>query len=241
MKIIRLSLSEGAHAARGTAVIIDVFRAFTCEPLMYHYGAGKVCLEGGIDRCLKMRGDAILVGEHNEVPIDGFDLTNSPRMIMERGRAFFEGRTVIHRTTSGVTGALAAMEHADEVLLASYANARATAAYITRKNPATVSIVGMGIRSMANAPEDDFCGDYIEHLLSGRPYDHIEAVRTILAHETAQKFIRGDKEYLPREDPAICLQRDLFSFALRAERGGDFVEARKLTPEEDVEAGFPRE
>jgi 2-phosphosulfolactate phosphatase len=228
MKVTRLSLREGARAARGTAVIIDVFRAFTCEPLMYHYGAGKVCLEGDIDRCLRLRGDAILIGEHNEVPIEGFDLTNSPKMIMERGKEFFGNRTVIHRTTSGVTGALAALEHADEVLLASYANAKATAVYIARKKPAEVSIVGMGIRSMANAPEDDCCGDYIEYLLYGRPYDHIEAVRTILAHETAQKFIRGDKEYLPREDPAICLQRDLFDFALRAERGGDFVEARKI-------------
>ena len=229
MKINRLSLREGAYAAHGTAVIIDVFRAFTCEPLMYHYGAEKVCLEGDIDRCLKMRGDAILIGEHNVVPIEGFDLTNSPRMIMERGRSFFGGRTVIHRTTSGVTGALAAMEHADEVLLASYANAKATAAYIARENPAEVSIVGMGIRSMANAPEDDFCGDYIEHLLNGRHYDHIEALRTILVHETAQKFIRGDKIYLPREDPAICLQRDMFDFALRAEKGTDFVEARRVT------------
>ncbi len=229
MKINRFSLREGARAARGTAVIIDVFRAFTCEPLMFHYGARKVCLEGDIDRCLEMRGDAILVGERNEVPIEGFDLTNSPRMILERGREYFEGRTVIHRTTSGVTGALAAMEHADEVLLASFVNAKATAAYIARKKPAEASIVGMGIRSMANAPEDDFCGDYIEHLLNGRPYDHIEALRTILAHETAQKFIRGDKIYLPREDPAICLQRDMFGFALRAEKGTDFVEARRVT------------
>jgi 2-phosphosulfolactate phosphatase len=206
----------GAEGVRGTAVIIDVFRAFTCEPLMFHYGAARVVLEADPERCLENRGDALLVGERDELPIPGFDLTNSPFLIMSRGRSCFEGRTVVHRTTSGVTGAVAALRTAEEVLLASFVNARATAEYIRRRAPRSVSIVAMGIRSKQKAPEDDACGDYLECLLTGRPYDHIEATRAILSHETAQKFLRGDKEYLPREDPAICLQRDLFDFALVA-------------------------
>lgn len=238
MHIKRLSLLEGARAARGTTVVIDVFRAFTCEPLMYHYGAERIYIEGDIERCLNMRGNAILVGEKNELPIEGFDLTNSPRLIRERGREFFGGRTVIHRTTSGATGALAALEGADEVLLASYVIARATAQYVAWRNPAIVSIVAMGIRSVEKAPEDEYCGDYIEHLLTGKAYDHIEALRTVLAHETAQKFLRGDKPYLPPEDPAICLERDLFDFVLRAERGGELVAVRKLPCIPDVEVGF---
>ena len=52
---------------------------------------------------------AVLVGEINEEPIEGFDLTNSPSLILAGGRALFEGRTVVHRTTSGVTGALTAL------------------------------------------------------------------------------------------------------------------------------------
>jgi 2-phosphosulfolactate phosphatase len=228
MHIERLSLRGGAYAARGTAVIIDVFRAFTCEPLMFHYGANRIFIEGDIDKCLRLKGDAILVGEQNEVPIEGFDLTNSPSLIMKKGREFFTGKTVIHRTTSGVTGAIAALEKAEEVLLASFVNARATAGYIGRKKPSRVSIVAMGIRSRERAPEDDFCGDYIESLLTGKFYDHIEALRQILAHETAGKFLRGDKPYLPREDPAICIQRDLFDYVIHAERDEPFIEAKKL-------------
>ncbi len=56
MHIERLSLREGSLAARGTAVVIDVFRAFTCEPLMYHYGVERIMLEGDIGRCLDLRG-----------------------------------------------------------------------------------------------------------------------------------------------------------------------------------------
>jgi 2-phosphosulfolactate phosphatase len=228
----RLALREGAQAARGTAVIIDVFRAFSCEPLMLYYGASQILIEEDIEKCLALRPEAVLVGERNEVPIPGFELTNSPFLIMQRGPGLFEGRTVVHRTTSGVAGALAALQRADEVLLASFMTARATAAYIKARQLQEVSIVAMGIRSVVPAPEDEACGDYIESLLTGKPYDHVRALAEILAHESAQKFLRADKPYLPKEDPAICLQRDLFDFALRAERRLDQVRAIPVTNDE---------
>jgi 2-phosphosulfolactate phosphatase len=227
MEIRRLSLREGAEAARGTAVIIDVFRAFTCEPLMHSFGARRVVLEGDIERCLSYRS-ALKVGESNELPLEGFDLTNSPWLILKAGRQLFDGREVVHRTTSGVTGALAALEHCDEVLLGSFLTAAAIARHIAARNPAVVSIVAMGIRSAAPAPEDERCGDYIESLLTGAPYDHAAAMLEILGHETAQKFLRGDKPWLPREDVPICLQRDLFDWALRAEREDGLVVSRRI-------------
>ena len=82
----------------------------------------------------------------------------------------FEGQTVVHRTTSGVTGALTALARCDEVLLASFLIAGATADYIRRRQPKVVSIVAMGVRSQARAPEDEACGDCIESLLVGRAY-----------------------------------------------------------------------
>jgi 2-phosphosulfolactate phosphatase len=228
MEIRRLSCRRGAEAARGLAVIIDVFRAFTCEPLMLHLGARRVLLEGKVEKCLAWRGRAVLVGEVNEEPIPGFDLTNSPYLILGRGRALFADRTVVHRTTSGVTGALTALPNCDEVLLASYVNAAATAARIRARRPAAVSIVAMGVRSTAPAPEDERCGDYIESLLTGGAYDHLAAVAEVLANPTAQRFLCGEKWYLPREDPPICLQRDLFDFALKAEPRADGVEAVRV-------------
>lgn len=232
MEIRRLSLAEGAREARGIAVVIDVFRAFSCEPLMYAAGAERVLLEGDIARCLAWKDRAVLVGEHNEKPLDGFDLTNSPTLIMRNGPAMFRGRTVVHRTTSGVTGALAALAHCEAVFLASYMTARATAAVVCALSPRLVSIVAMGIRSIAPAPEDERCGDYIEALLTGAAYDHLAAVAEIAGHETTRKFLRGDKDYLPREDPILCLQRDVFDFALRARRVADGVEAVRVAAED---------
>ena len=44
MKIVRSRCAQGALEAEGTAVIIDVFRAFSCAPLFFHYGASRVVL-----------------------------------------------------------------------------------------------------------------------------------------------------------------------------------------------------
>ncbi|MBK8174284.1 MAG: 2-phosphosulfolactate phosphatase [Rhodospirillales bacterium] len=233
MEILRLSLAEGAEAARGLAVIIDVFRAFSCEPLLYYLGAKRIVLEGDPEACLAFKQhdpEAVLVGEVNEVPIDGFDLTNSPSLILAAGPAQFAGRTIVHRTTSGVTGAITALPRCNEVLLGSFMTARATAALIQKRQPQVVSLVAMGIRSRAKAPEDEACGDYLESLLGGRPFDPLGALEAILAHETTAKFLRNDKAYLPPADPLLCLQRDLFDFALRAERRGELIESVRCDP-----------
>ena len=229
MKIHRLSLDSGAKQARGIAVIIDVFRAFTCEPLMYHLGAREIIVESDVEKCRSIDPDGILVGEINGIDIEGFDLGNSPTRIMERGRTFFDGRRVIHRSTSGVTGTLAALEYADKVLVGSYINASATCAYIRDKSPDIVSIVAMGVvPDKITTPEDEFCGDYMEHLLKGTPYDHVTALETILSDESAQKFLRGDKPWYPREDAVYCLQRDSLNCVLRASAENGMVFVRKV-------------
>ncbi len=228
MRIIRKSRSQGAREAEGTTVVIAVFRAFTCEPFFFHFGAKKVILEAdpGKATALKRRNpEFILAGEVNEVPIQGGDLGNSPSEILMKGRDFFQGRTVVHRTTAGVTGAASALERADEVLLGSFVTAGAAAAYIRRRNPQVVTLVAMGSRGQEPSPEDEACADYLAHLLTGAAYDRLQALREILFHPSAQKFLDGKKPYLPKEDPTICLMADLFDFALRAQKEGDVITA----------------
>ena len=62
----------------------------------------------------------ILAGEVDEVPIEGADLGNSPSQIILKGDSYFRGKTVVHRTTAGVTGTATALERADEVILGSF-------------------------------------------------------------------------------------------------------------------------
>jgi 2-phosphosulfolactate phosphatase len=205
-----------------------VFRAFSCEPVLHALGAERVLLEADVDKCLAMRGRAALLGELDGNSIPGFDLPNSPYAILRKGAAFFRGRPAVHRSSAGVRGALAAMAGADQVLLTSFMTARATADYVRAQRPGSVSIVAMGDHRSVDVPEDRRCADYVESLLAGRPYDHLEAIDEILSDDSAQKFLRGDQPQYPREDPALCLQRDLFDFTLRAERRGDWIEAVKV-------------
>jgi 2-phosphosulfolactate phosphatase len=226
MKIIRKSLAEGAREARGLVVIIDVFRAFSCQPLFFYYGARKVILEADPAKAIRLKGqnpEFILVGEVNEVPIEGADLGNSPSEIVLKGQDYFRDKVVVHRTTSGVTGASDALEKADEVLLGSFLMARAIGKHIKRARPDLVTLVAMGDRAKKRAPEDEACGDYLEHLLAGRAYDSVNTLKEVVFQPTAQKFIQGEKEYLPREDPIFCLQRDLFDFVLGVRKENDFM------------------
>jgi len=231
MKIHCDSLYNGALAARGVAVIVDVFRAFTCAPLLFSMGIEKLFLIGTPEQALALKEkdrDLILVGEVSGIPIKGFDFGNSPSEILRKGPEYFKGRTVLQRTSSGVQGVLLALNVADEVLLGSYALARATAQYILSKKPETVSVVAMGWELKERAPEDEWCVRYFSHLLGNGAYDHNQALREIVFHKTAQRFLRSNEDCFPPEDPLICLQRDVYDFALRAEKQADRVEVHKL-------------
>ncbi len=231
MKIVCDSLYNGALAARGVAVIMDVYRAFTCAPLLFSMGIEKLFLIATPEQAFALKEkdrDLILVGEVSGIPINGFDFGNSPSEILRKGPAFFKGRTVLQRTSSGVQGALLALNVAEEVLLGSYTVARATAQYILSKNPQAVSLVAMGWEAKERAPEDEWCVRYFSQLLGNGSYDHNEALREIVFHKTTQRFLRGEADSFPPEDPLICLQRDVYDFALRAEKHADQVEVHKL-------------
>lgn len=224
-------LLDGARKASGTAVIIDVFRAFSCTPLMFSMGLKKSILVASPGDALAIKRrhqNYVLVGEVGGLPIEGFDLGNSPSQILSQNPDYFKNKIAVQRTSAGVQGALAALDIADEVLVASYNVARATAEYIRARKPAVVNLVAMGWDLKARAPEDDWCARYIAHLLGAGSYNHNEAMRKIVFNETAQRFLGADQPKFPPEDPVLCLQRDVYGYALAVSREKDTVVVRKL-------------
>jgi 2-phosphosulfolactate phosphatase len=231
MDVTHTRLLEGAQTARGVAVIIDVFRAFTCEPLLFSLGIQKSILVGTPEEALALKekkNELVLIGEVGGIPVEGFDLGNSPSEILKKGRTFFENKTVVHRTSAGVQGVLAALDVADEVLPASYALAGSIARYIRSKQPSRVSLVSMGWALRHSTPEDEWCGRYIAHLLGVADYNHNEAIKEILFNQTTQRFFDPENPHFPPEDPIICLQLNVHNFVLRAERDGDRVVVNKI-------------
>jgi len=235
MKIVRESLIEGAKRAQGLAIIIDVFRAFTVTPIFLHLGARKIIFVRNPEEAFSLKtthDDIVLAGEVNEQLIPGFDLGNSPSELIRKPKGFLKGKMVVQRTTAGVTGVISALAQAEIVIPGSYVMAKAISRYILAQNPLpeVVTVVAMGRRGITKSPEDEGCADYLEYLLKGSNYDHLEILKNIIFNEAAQKFIRGDKPYLPREDPIFCLQKDLFDFVLVAvkEDGLVTVTSKKL-------------
>ena len=55
MEVRVASLLEGAQAAEGVVVIIDVYRAFTTEAIAFQKGVEKIILVAEIDEALQLR------------------------------------------------------------------------------------------------------------------------------------------------------------------------------------------
>ena len=96
--------------------------------------------------------------------------------------------------------------------------------YLAEQDPGNI----VPVREIAE--QERISADYLEHLLTDKPYDPVKAFEAIVFQSTAQKFIQGDKPYLPKEDPIFCLQRDLFDLVLTVKRKEDaLVEVLKMT------------
>ncbi len=89
----------------GAVVVIDVLRAFTVQPWLFHRGAARIVTVTEEEQAIGLREahlpDALLAGEEGGVQIEGFDLGNSPTQI---AGADVGGRTIIHRTSAGTHG-----------------------------------------------------------------------------------------------------------------------------------------
>lgn len=217
MEIRRLSLLDGARKAAGTAVIIDVFRAFTTAAFVMANGAETILPVGDVEEALTLRRnhpDWLIMGEVHGHKVPGFDYGNSPD---EVSNVDFKGKTVIQRTSSGVQGILAA-SGADEIILGSFVLAEATVKYIKRRNPDVVSIVAMGWEGDYEAIEDELCADYLQARLRGECPDFSDMARRIREDPQGAKFFDRSQTTFREGDFHAAMSLDRFPFALKVDR-----------------------
>ena len=146
MDINILSLSNGAKIAKGITVIIDVYRAFTTQSFAFENGIKDILNVSEIEQALNMREKGFAdycMGEIGGIRPDNFDFGNSPFDLKEKN---IKGKTIIHCTMNGTTGAKLA-SNADLILGGALINAKATVDYIKLQKPEIVSLVAMGARS----------------------------------------------------------------------------------------------
>lgn len=216
MIVRRLGGQTGARDATGTAVIIDVFRAFTTAAFAIAAGAREVVLVADHEQALALKAadpTVFLTGEIGGRPIPGFDLGNSPSHIVGLD---LRGRRVVQRTSAGTQGVVAAAA-ADEIVLGSLVIAGATARYLADRD--LVSLVATDIER-SDAREDEICAAYLEAVLL-----HGAAPPPVIA---LVDHPEGWPEWFPRRDAELACELDRFAFALPVTREAGLLVARPV-------------
>ena len=205
MEVKILEFVEGARKAKGVAVIIDVFRAFSVACYTFDGGALKlIATETPSDAfsLKKIYTNSLLIGERDEKKIEGFDLGNSPTEI-------------IQTTTSGTKG-LTNAKNADIIITGSFVNISAIVQYIKALNPEHVSLVAMGYRGTQSAEEDILCAELISAGLKNN-IDISDKKIASLQHSSGKRFFDSKNiDFSPPSDFFLCTMVDRFNFVLKA-------------------------
>jgi 2-phosphosulfolactate phosphatase len=210
---IYIGIADLGHV-RGTAVVIDVLRAFTTAAWAFHLGVEKIILSADLDEALqlKTRFPGSLALKDAE-PHPGFELSNSPVELQHvEGLA---GRTLVQKTTAGTVGAVAARQ-AKDLYCASFVCARATAAALRAADTHEAYFVVTGDNGAAE--EDRACAEYIACLFDDPDADSLPFRRRAEASRAASVMRRRVEAGTPgvhERDVETCLQADRFGFAMR--------------------------
>lgn len=216
MQVRRASRIEGARTATGTAVIIDVFRAFATAAFCVAAGAREVVLVSDHEQALALKAKdphLFLTGEIGGRPIPGFDIGNSPSRIVDLD---LRDRRVVQRTSAGTQGVVAAAA-ASEVVLGSLVVARATVRYVRGRD--AITLVAMGTAGGDDHGEDELCAAYLEQLLRDAA-----PARPEIALAPAAEW----PDWFPRRDAELALDVDRFDFALPVTREDGLLVARPV-------------
>jgi 2-phosphosulfolactate phosphatase len=206
MKVVMTSLVEGARTAQGVCVLIDVFRSSNTMLVLLSRGS-EIVQAATVEQALKLKQehpDWKLFGEVGGFPPEGFDHGNSP----VECKSVPLTPTVILCTSAGSAG-IYAMKEAENVIIASFANAQAVVNRLWKMQPKLVTLVAVGKEGVEEAAEDELCADHLHNTMLGCPIDIQDTREEILNSPTAQRL----RDRGQTDDIEFCLEYDIFDFA----------------------------
>jgi len=199
----------------GTAVVIDVLRAYTTAAWAFQLGIERIVLSDDIDEALRLKASIPgALALKDSKPVEGFELSNSP--VELQSERDLRGRTLVQRTTHGTVGAVAA-QAAQHLYCAAFVNAAATAAALRAAGATKVYYVVTG--DDGQAEEDRACAEYIAALVDDQAADAAPYLKRAAESVTAIALLRraqqGTWGVNPRDIEA-CLEADRFGFVMKA-------------------------
>jgi len=207
-------------------IVIDVVRAFTVAHYAFLRGAEKILLVPEVADAFAVRNalpEVLLAGEVGGLPIDGFDLDNSPRRF---AAAELAGRTLVQKTTNGVKAALHSLG-APTVLVTGFSNAEATAAYLQKRFGGSGARINL-VASHPTGDEDLACAEYIRALILDETMTGDEVRERIYGCETVKKFLDPARPAFDARDIDYCAEALAAEFVMAVSKAGRWPEMRKV-------------
>ncbi|WP_409304207.1 2-phosphosulfolactate phosphatase [Peribacillus sp. SCS-155] len=214
LKIYQGSEHQLAHA--DINIVIDVIRAFTVAHYAFINGVEEILLAGTVEDAWKLKESnphCLLAGEVNGVPIEGFELDNSPARI---AREDLTGRILVQKTTNGVKATLNALQ-ADFVFVTGFSNARTTAEYVSRiKSRADRELTINIIASHPTSDDDLACAEYMAGIIDGKGTIQTTAIQErIRTAEVTEKFFDPHRPEFDPEDILFCMRETETPFVMK--------------------------
>jgi len=216
MQIERVDL-ESAGAEEDTSVVIDVLRAFTTSAYSFESGAKEIYPVSTVEEAFELQRElsgSLLMGEIDGVPVDGFDLGNSPT---EVSTLDLSGKLIIHRTTAGTQGIFQSAQ-SKFIFPVSLCCVSATIAAVQSLGPKSLTLVQTGVFEGGWGDEDVACADLIEAKLRGSEIDLNSIIERVKSSRSGLHYTDPEHPIFPASDLELALQVDRFDFFMQVER-----------------------
>ena len=215
---MKIKIIHDPQKATGIAIIIDVFRAFTVEPIIIKNGAKELIVIGDKEIAYnfkKENSNYILIGERNGIKLPEFDYGNSPSQIV---KVNFTNKVVVHTTSCGTQGIVNSI-NAKEIITGSLVNISAIVKYIKNRGYDDISIVTLAKPGSDPFEEDKLCAEYIKAKLKNKSTDEFNARILNLKYTSGAKFFDNElQEIYPKKDFYLCTDIDKYDFILKAKK-----------------------
>ena len=216
MRAHYVSIAE-CDQVHGTAVVIDVLRAFSTAAWAFHLGVERIVLTADLDDALRIKASIPrALAMKDSRPMEGFELSNSP-VELQAGAAASRARRSCSARRTGPSG------HGQRVLPS---NSTAPASSLHRQplrpfgSPGAPEVFFVVTGEDGIAEEDLACAEYIAAFVE-EPDDRCDPVpRTRATPRPRQRCSpaasRNGTPGVHALDIETCLRTDVFDFVMRA-------------------------
>jgi 2-phosphosulfolactate phosphatase len=199
-----------------TVVVVDILRATSCMTTALAHGIKAIIPVASLEEALALKSaDVYTAGERDGKKVDGFDLGNSPFEYMHED---LRGKSVGFTTTNG-TQAIAKSRGARDIIIGSFLNLSAVAAYLS-KSPTNILVLCAGWKGKFNLEDTLYAGAIVELLKNEFQAECDAPLAAAHLYRTAKtnlvEFLK-DSSHVKRlqrlgieKDIAFCLTADMY-------------------------------